>query len=127
LQSLVRQKGLEQEIKFLGHQNNPYKYVKAADLYVCTSITEGYSTSVIESLILGVPILTTDVSGMAEIIGDTDSGLIVDNSGDGVCKGLHKILSNVDKLSIMKKAAIVRGGAFETHVQVNEFVSMLID
>ena len=125
LQSLVKQKHLEEEIKFLGYQSNPYKYVKDADLYVCTSLTEGYSTSVIESIFLGVPVLTTNVSGMKEIIGNTDSGIIVENSTEGLYQGLYSILSNEGMLKNMKEAAMSRGKAFQTQVQVEEFINML--
>lgn len=125
LQTLAKQKQLENEIIFLGQQNNPYKYVKEADIYVCTSLTEGYSTSVIEALVLGVPILTTKVSGMEEIIGDTNSGLIVDNSYEGIYTGLRTIFSNKDILKTMKEAAIKRGKAFQTEIQVDAFIKML--
>ena len=43
-------------------------------------IAEGYSTAVVESLVLGVPVLTTDVSVAREIIDYSNCGIIVDNS-----------------------------------------------
>lgn len=49
---------------FLGYNTNPDKFVKACDLYVCSSLSEGFSTSVTESLIVGTPVVTTLCSGI---------------------------------------------------------------
>lgn len=62
---------------FVGAKENPYPFLKAADLYVSSSIYEGLSTTTIEALILGKPCLVTDCAGMREILGDGKYGKIV--------------------------------------------------
>ena len=104
---------LENIITMPGYVANPYPYIQAADLYVCSSIYEGYSTAATEALILGTPVLTTDVSGMREMLGDSEYGLIVDNNDDAFEQGLKKLLDNPDLLQHYKEKAVERGSYFE--------------
>ena len=125
LQQLIKDKKLENYIKIMGYCANPYKYVKQADLYVCSSLTEGYSTSAVEALILGVPILTTNVSGMHEIIGNCECGVIVDNTEDAFKEGLEMLAKDHDMIEKMKEEAKNRSMVFNSKVQIKEFMDML--
>ncbi|MFN3640712.1 MAG: glycosyltransferase, partial [Flavobacterium sp.] len=54
---------LEQHVFFLGHQSNPYPYMKQVKLLVSSSRYEGFSNVIIESLCLGTPVIATDSPG----------------------------------------------------------------
>lgn len=107
LEKAVVDKGLE-NVKFLGFQNNPYAFLKKADLFICSSISEGYSTAVTEAVILGLPVLTTDCAGMNEILDDGKYGMIVPNSEQALEDGLRKILSDATLYDRMRSAARTR-------------------
>ncbi|MFQ6827736.1 MAG: glycosyltransferase [Faecalimonas sp.] len=51
-------------------KKNPYKYIANSDMLVCSSYSEGFSSVVAESIIIGTPVLTTDCSGMREMLGE---------------------------------------------------------
>ena len=59
LESLIRELHLVDSVTLMGFQSNPYPYVDAADLVVCSSVYEGLSTVITEALILGKPVVTT--------------------------------------------------------------------
>lgn len=67
---MVRDYNLEDKIIFLGKKRNPYPYYKIADCFLLTSEYEGFPVVYIESMILGLPIITTNVSDSEEIIKD---------------------------------------------------------
>ena len=73
----VRKLKLEENVKFLGYQKILRKQIKNADLFVCSSLHEGFSTSVTEALIIGTPVITTMCSGMEELLGKNQYGIIV--------------------------------------------------
>ncbi len=54
------------------------KYVQAADVFLLGSLKEGWSTSLIEALACGKPIVTTRVSSAASIVEDGISGFVVE-------------------------------------------------
>jgi len=69
LVEMIRDRGLEERVEILGFQQNPYQYIKHAKLLVLASDREGLPTVVIESLILGTPVVSTDCpTGPSEIL-----------------------------------------------------------
>ncbi len=109
-------------VKMLGFQESPYSLVKQADLFVCSSIFEGYSTAVTEALLLGVPVLTTDCAGMDELLQNDKYGWIVENSEEALEKQLEILLkeSNLidDKKKVVNEFKMQDGG-------LEEFLNML--
>lgn len=79
---------------FFGQQENPYKYIKQADLYVTTSVYEAFSMVMMEAIILAKPMLSTNISGADEMLGGGEYGMIVENSEEGLYQGLKKILED---------------------------------
>lgn len=101
--NIVSECNLDGYITFLGFQNNPYKYVAKMDLFVCSSYKEGFSTAVTESVIVGTPVLTTDCSGMSEILDGGKVGFIVENSEEGLYLGLKRILEDASILQTYRR------------------------
>ncbi len=89
-------------IHFLGFQKNPYRDIAECDLFVLSSLYEGFATIINESLIVGTPVLTTRVSGCEEQITDPSYGWIVENSEEALTNGLRTALKDKAKLKEMK-------------------------
>lgn len=95
LESYINDNNLQDTVTLFGYQKNPYKYIKNADIYICSSIVEGLSSTVLEAVILEKTIISTDCPGMKEIIGeDNENGLIVKNDTEGIYEGLKQLLTN---------------------------------
>lgn len=111
-------------VKFLGFKTNPYPYIKKADVMVCSSLLEGYSTTVYESIVIGVPVLTTDCSGMCEILSNGEYGIIVENSEEGLYKGLKSVLLNSKQLYDLKSKVSIRSKQLLEINQIKEYVKL---
>lgn len=119
LQELIYKLSLFDVVFLAGYQSNPYPYVASSDLFVCSSRTEGLSTAVTEAIILGVPVVSTDVSGAKEILGENNEfGLVVENSEEGIYQGLKKMLSNPELLRHYAVKAKERADFFSTEKTV---------
>lgn len=115
LEKLIQKLNLQEHVILHGYQDNPYKYVREADIFVCSSYREGFSTAVTEALILGCPVLTTECSGMRELLGeDSEFGIITENSDEGLYSGLSELLMNKEKLNHLRLATKKRGHDFST-------------
>ena len=118
---------LEDTVSFLGYQANPYKYVRNADLFVCSSLHEGFCTAITESLIVGTPVITTRCSGMEELLGKNhEYGIIVDNDEEALYEGVRELLQNDAKLAFYSLKAIERGKQFVLDQTINE-IEMFFD
>lgn len=79
-------------VKLWGLQENPFPYIKNADFFVMSSEHEGYPLSLLESLLLKTPVLTTDVSGADEILNKDKYGIICENNQEGLTNGMRLVL-----------------------------------
>lgn len=98
LNEALHKKAKEQQvdhlIHWLGIKVNPYKYMSKMDLFVLSSLYEGYPTIVVESLTCGVPVLATKVAGIEEQILDNKNGMIVENSLEALVDALIHVANN---------------------------------
>lgn len=94
IQAKLNQLGLQETVKMLGFRSNPYPYLKKADFYVMSSRHEGFPTIIAEALILNKPVVSTDVSGIKDLLQDGKIGLITPNSEDGIYEGMKKFLTD---------------------------------
>ncbi len=101
LRKMVKDRHMN-HVVFLGYRQNPYADMKKADLYVSSSLYEGFATVISESLIVGTPVLATEVSGVQEQITKPEYGWIVENSQEGLTEGLKRALCSIDELKNMK-------------------------
>ncbi len=120
LESYIREHNLEQSVSLPGFAENPYPYLKRADLLACSSIYECFRTFITEGLILGKPIVTTDVSGMRELLGDSQWGLITDNEDNSFYEGMKKMLLSEELRRSYGEKAKIRGADFSTEQLVRK-------
>ena len=119
--------GQRDTITFLGYDTNPYKYVAKSDLFVCCSLSEGFSTAVTEALIVGTPVCTVEVSGMKEMLGENNEyGVVTENDEKALYQGIKKLLNDSQLLDHYKKQAAERGKKFSTKNTVQAVEKMLL-
>lgn len=78
-------------IEFLGVKKNPYPYLAESDCLIMSSDYEGYPVVFVESMILGKPIITTNVSDSNQEV-KGKFGIVVEKSEDGVYSGMKEYL-----------------------------------
>ena len=126
IEKYIKENNLTDTFHLLGYKDNPYKYVAKCDLYVCSSHREGFSTAVTESLIVGTPVISTLCSGAQELLGyNNEYGLVVENSEEGIYKGLKKLLSHKDLLNYYKSKAKERGKRFNKENTIMDVENLL--
>lgn len=72
--------GCADRIRFTSrlNQKEVYKYMKASDVFVLNSITEGLPLVIIEAMSCGLPVIATNVGGTPEIVKDRETGLLIE-------------------------------------------------
>ena len=89
----IKEYNLSKEISLLGAKTNPFPYVKEADFFILGSVYEPFGLTVIESLSVETPVIATEVATIKEMLPES-YGMIVDNSEDGLYKGIKEIINN---------------------------------
>jgi len=119
----IKKLGMEDVITLLGIKDNPYPYIKSCDLFFLPSEWEGFPTVTVEAKILNKPVLATDVCGIREQIIDQIDGVIVENSEDGIYKGLKCYMDNpklLDDYSISNGIDKI----IDNNIKYEEFISI---
>lgn len=79
LVSMVQDLSLDHNVRFLGYQDNPYRFFFFSDLFVLSSRWEGMPNTVIENLYLQKPIVATRcIPFMDRLISNGKNGFLVD-------------------------------------------------
>lgn len=109
LMQLAREKEVEEYITFLGQKSNPYPYFRKADALLLVSENEGYPVVYNEAKILGLPIITTNVSDSRTeidkkfgVVCEQDINSIVAAMKSYIKKGKESICSELDKFDCEK-------------------------
>lgn len=78
LEQLCEQRNITETVFMPGFVNNPFSLMKAADLFVLSSIFEGFGNVIVEAMSCGTAVVATDCpSGPAEILDNGKYGLLV--------------------------------------------------
>lgn len=95
IQQLIQKYDVVNKVQLVGNQNNPYPFIKMADLYVQPSYEEGYSTTICEAGILGKPIVgTTTSGGIREQIDDGLNGILAEPNVDDLTKKILLLIND---------------------------------
>ena len=104
LSEQIKALGVEKNVHLLGMQANPYPYIANADLSVQPSRFEGHSVAIMESKILGKPIVATR-SAAKEQIQDGVNGALCDTEAKSIAEAITKVLTDKELLKKITDAS----------------------
>ncbi len=98
----AEEKGLSEDIVFLGEQANPYPYYKAADMLLVPSYNEAAPMVFGEAMCFGLPIFTTDTTSAEELVGRMGFGVVCKNDDAKIKSMLGELLEKPDTIYNMR-------------------------
>jgi glycosyltransferase involved in cell wall biosynthesis len=121
--------GVADRVRFLGARRDIPDVLRACDLFVMSSRTEGLSNALLEAMAAGLPIIATDVGGNPEVVDEGVTGELV-QPGDAVLlsQRMHALLSDRARLEAMGIAARERAKArFSLTAMVDGYERAIVD
>ena len=112
-------------VRLLGVQSNPYPYIRVADMLISTSLHEAYGLTISEAFILEKPVLSTDCVGPRELLDNGKYGILVENTTDGIYKGMREVLTEREKYVWCCERAKERAGYFESDIILDEIEKLI--
>lgn len=94
--SLAIQNNLGDNMKFLGNVNNPYPYIREADIFVHLSRFEGKSIALDEAKILCKPIVVTNFSSVSDQFTDRHNASICEMTAEDAADKIEELLTDSD-------------------------------
>ena len=99
-------------VYLLGHKANPYKYMKQGDWFLSTSRYEGYSYVSQEAALLGKALMLTSCSGVIELLGSKENGIILENSFKGIYLGMKEAIKNPQNYFLYQRRVPIKDASY---------------
>ncbi|MDQ3986578.1 MAG: murein biosynthesis integral membrane protein MurJ [Actinomycetota bacterium] len=107
LESRAAELGLSRRVKFTGFRSDAADFIAAADVFCLSSVWEAVALAAQEAVLLGTPVVSTDVGGMSELIRDGYSGrLVAKGDADELASALKEVLDSPEVGSIYAARAL---------------------
>jgi glycosyltransferase involved in cell wall biosynthesis len=142
LKNLTKKYDIENRVFFLGFQKNPFKFLYKADIFVLSSLWEGFGNVIVEAMRCELPIISTDCpSGPREILSPSSNlniklkddielaefGILVPVSKpEKLANAMKKIFDEPNTQIQYKNKSIERADDYNKNIIVNKFISEIL-
>src|SRR4051812_37076077 len=128
LENKIARLGLQDCVRLLGFQKNPYRYMAAADLFTLSSHFEGFGNVIVEAMACGTPVVATDCPyGPREIIEDGENGLLVEPaSAASLARGMLRVLRDEELKNRLAANGLRRARDFEAQSIADEYGELFL-
>lgn len=123
LKDLSERYGLKDIVTFYGERENPYPYMKSADLFLLPSYHEAAPMVFDEAACLGIPVLATKTTSTDEMLVQRGAGIVCENSQEGISAALLSILRQPEQLVAIRKA--LEGMNFTNAESIEKFSGVI--
>lgn len=107
------QLGLGDRFRLLGYRADAVRILVASDIFALASLHEGYPIAVMEAMVAGLPVVSTDAGGVPDAVHDGVEGFVVPSKQpEALAAALIKVISDTDLRLTMREAALRRGASF---------------
>lgn len=127
LENLVKSKGLPHRILFLGNKNNPYVWMKNADLFILSSKFEGFGLVLVESMICETFVISSNcMTGPVEILQNGKFGDIFDvGNFEELATTIKKNLSNTHDKQLKILLAKEKSREFDAEYAIDSLIDII--
>lgn len=125
LKELSARLGTEDCVNFAGFINNPFPWMKKADVFCLTSQTEGFAMVVAETLSLHTPVVSTKVTGVTEILAH-GGGVFTTDAPEDIADKLERLIKNPAELARLKSETVESAKQFRLDIimgKIEKFIA----
>jgi glycosyltransferase involved in cell wall biosynthesis len=126
LEKLVEDERVSGRVILPGFADNPYRWMKYADMFILSSRAEGFPNVLLEAMACGLPVIATDCrTGPRELLIDGEvCPLIAINDLDGLAIAIEEIASNRQYALELRDKVVLRARDFTIRSQIGQYESL---
>ena len=95
LEKYIEEKGLQDMVELKGAKKDVISHIVSAKAFVLSSKYEGMPNALIEAMCVGLPCISTKVSGATELIRSGENGILIDDDAQQMANALSSIVEDV--------------------------------
>ena len=126
LQTVVNKNLLEDRVIFMGNRNDIPEILSATDISVLSSVWEIFPVTVLEAMAAGLPVISTDVGSLSEIIRNDEEGILIPpEDSAALAKAIERLADNKEiRLDMGKRARKKVLEKFSTERMLSQYVKL---
>ncbi len=97
LENKIAEYGLEGNVVITGMQKNPYPYMACCDIYVQPSYNEAMPVTILETLRLNKPVITTATVGGCKLVKNGVNGVVCEINPDSIAENIINLINDKEK------------------------------
>ena len=126
LEEQIKQLDISENVLLPGSTTELHDKIKSADIFVLSSDYEGMPNALIEAMCLGIPVISTKVSGATDLIQHRENGLLVEiDDEDELRHAMLELLENKDKARRMAEKATELNEALEVSKIMEQWIHFI--
>ena len=125
IEKQINEAGLQDVVKLKGFINPPYSMLAQADIFLNTSEAEGFSLVVAEAFCLGIPVVSTNVSGPRELLGDSEYGILTSQEEKDIASAVRTMMDKPLLRKHYSVMSITRSQMFNVDASMSAFYKLL--
>lgn len=128
LEKLIKENGLENRVIMPGFvsENKKFQYLNCSDIYVLSSVHEGFGIVLQEAMQVGLPIVSTNYGGQVDIVKENENGILVKNrSAAALAQGISRLISNRELMNRMRQNNIKKVKEFYADAIADAYINCI--
>lgn len=126
LEQKIRMLRISENVLLPGSTSELHERIKSAEIFVLSSDYEGMPNALIEAMCMGLPVISTKVSGATDLICHGENGLLVDvNDSVGLKKAMLELIEKQEKASKLAKRATELNEQLEVEKIMNQWIAFV--
>lgn len=125
LQALVEQEGAANKVKFIGHVTDVENYLAISDIFLLSSKVEGLPLAVLEAMAAGLPIISTNVGGIKDIV--SDNGILVSpDDENGFLEAMKELCADEKRRKRMGLRSVEIAQRYDAPIIANMYTDLYL-
>ena len=119
IESLIKQLDIESKVKLLGIRTDVYSLLKMSDIAVMSSHWEGFGLAAAEAMAAGVPLIASNVEGLAQVVGN--SGVLFEKGNvEDLRKKILEVMENTERNQELVSLGYLKANNYDIKKMVNK-------
>lgn len=124
MEKLVSELQADNYIHFMGLTNDVYSAMSEADTFILPSTYEGMPMTLIEAMATGLPIITTPVGGIVDMLKDGSEAIFTGTDSESIADSISMLVNNAELRQSLGQAALGRAKQFSAKAMAEKYTEL---
>ena len=126
MEKLVSELQAEDYVHFMGLTNDVYSAMTEADVFILPSIYEGMPMTLIEAMATGLPIITTPVGGIVDMVENGSEAIFSGIDPESIADSIGMLVNNAELRQSLGRAALERAKQFSAKTMAQKYLEIYL-